>query len=206
MCQNKNNEVARFSFEELKSLSRYKSTSLDRFVKDLESTRDKIMKLSYTERNGLNSDMFILFSRFRINADEQYIEVKANSDFAYILNELTNEFTQFELQEFTSLKSSYSKTMYRLLKQYKSTGYYTVFVKDFRELLDIPVSYRMRDIDTRVFKPIEKELSQFFDSFQIKKIKAKKGNKIERLEFYFMEKTPPIDDLPKVPLYNWLED
>ncbi len=165
MCQNKNNEVARFSFEELKSLSRYKSTYLDRFVKDLESTRDKIMKLSYTERNGLNSDMCILFSRFRINADEQYIEVKANSDFAYILNELTNEFTQFELQEFTSLKSSYSKTMYRLLKQYKSTGYYTVFVKDFRELLDIPVSYRMRDIDTRVFKPIEKELSQFFEPF-----------------------------------------
>lgn len=81
-----------------------------------------------------------------------------------------------------------------------------MFVKDFRELLDIPVSYRMRDIDTRVFKPIEKELSQFFEPFQIKKIKAKKGNKIERLEFYFMEKMPAENNLPKVPLYNWLED
>lgn len=204
--KNKQEEAVEFSFDELRDLSRYNAKDKKRFIQDIRSVNHKLLKLNYSiESEDIISD-FNLFNTFTIYPKENKVIVSVNKDFTFILNELTSEFTQFELQEFTSLKSSYSKTMYRLLKQYKSTGYYTVQTEKFRELLDIPDSYRMSDINRQIFKPIEKELSQFFDPFQIKKIKAKKGNKIERLEFYFMEKMPPIDDLPKVPLYNWLED
>ncbi len=30
-------------------------------------------------------------------------------------------------------------------------------IEDFREILDVPVSYKMGDIDKQVLKPIEKE-------------------------------------------------
>lgn len=85
----------------------------------------------------------------------------------------------------THLKSTYSKNMFRLLKQYKHTGYFKIQIDDFRERLDIPKSYRMTHINQKVLTPIIKELSMIFNNLHISKIKAKKGRKIEWLEFTF---------------------
>ena len=200
----KHTNMVRFTFEELRDLSDYKMTATTHFVKDLENVYDKMLNLKYrVEDTEGTIDKFVLFTKFRINPLKKYVEISVQPELEYILNELTNEFTQFELQEFTNLTSSYSKTMYRLLKQFRSTGFYTIKVTEFRELLDIPKSYRMTHITQKILSPIEKELSQYFDPFQIKKIKAKKGNRIDRFEFYFQEKEC-VTDLPKVPLYNWL--
>ena len=91
----------------------------------------------------------------------------------------------FELKEMTHLKSTYSKNMFRLLKQYKHTGYFKIQINDFRERLDIPSSYRMTHINQKVLTPIINELNFIFKNLHINKIKAKKGRKIEYLEFTF---------------------
>ena len=85
----------------------------------------------------------------------------------------------------THLKSTYAKNMFRLLKQYKHTGYVKINIADFRNRLDIPKTYQMNDITKRVLKPIINELSSIFNNLNINKIKAKKGRKIECLEFTF---------------------
>ena len=90
-----------------------------------------------------------------------------------------------ELKEMTHLKSTYSKHMFRILKQYKHTGYVKIKIDDFRERLDIPNSYRMTNINQKVLAPIIKELGFIFNNLNINKIKAKKGRKIEWLEFTF---------------------
>lgn len=204
--KNTNTSIVRFSFEDLKGLSDYRMTATQHFVKDLESVYDKMLELKYrVEDDDGTIDKFVLFTKFRINPKKKYVEISVQPELEYILNELTNEFTQFELREFTGLSSSYSKTMYRLLKQFKNTGFYTVKITEFRELLDVPKSYRMTHITQKILQPIEKELSQYFDPFIIKKVKAKKGNRIDRIEFYFKEKENNTN-LPHIPLYNWLED
>ena len=43
------------------------------------------------------------------------------------------------------------KICFRLLKQYKHTGYLKISIEDFRERLDVPNSYRMTDINQYVF-------------------------------------------------------
>ncbi|WP_154975177.1 replication initiation protein, partial [Priestia megaterium] len=58
-------------------------------------------------------------------------------------------------------------------------------VEDFRERLHIPNSYRMSNINQFVLTPIIRELSTIFNNLKINKIKAKKGRKIEWLEFTF---------------------
>ncbi|MDU5577632.1 MAG: RepB family plasmid replication initiator protein, partial [Pseudomonas aeruginosa] len=78
-----------------------------------------------------------------------------------------------------------SKHMFRILKQYKHTGYVKIKIDDFRERLDIPNSYRMTNINQKVLAPIIKELGFIFNNLNINKIKAKKGRKIEWLEFTF---------------------
>ncbi|HGN7644482.1 TPA: replication initiation protein [Streptococcus pyogenes] len=116
---------------------------------------------------------------------EEYLEISTHPDLIHLLNSLTEDFTKFELAEMCSLRSSYSKNIFRLLKQFKHTGYLKLKMIDFRERLDIPKSYKMGDVDKRVLKPIIKELVPLFPNIEINKIKAKKGRTIEYLEFTF---------------------
>ncbi|MDN6836641.1 MAG: RepB family plasmid replication initiator protein, partial [Lactococcus lactis] len=172
-------------FDELKHLSNYYSRSQDRFVKDLEHVYDKMLNLTYTERNGKSFKKFVLFTSYEVDVEEQQLAISINSDLKHILNSITADFTKFELQEMTYLKSTYAKNMFRLLKQYKSTGYLKISVEDFRERLDVPKSYRMTDLNKNIFTPIINELSSIFKGLNINKVKAKKGRKIEWLEFTF---------------------
>ena len=191
-----------FTFEDLRELSAYKPTSIKRFSDDLEAVYNKMLQLTYrTEEAGIR-EKFVLFTGYRIDENNQTVDISVNPELAYIINELSSEFTKFELQEFTGIRSSYAKTMYRLLKQYRSTGFYKVKIEDFREILSIPNSYQMSDIDKQVLKPIKNELSEFFDSLKIKKIKARKGNRIAMIVFRFKEK----QEFEPVPMVDWMKD
>ena len=191
-----------FTFEDLRELSAYKPTSIKRFSDDLEAVYNKMLQLTYrTEEAGIR-EKFVLFTGYRIDENNQTVDISVNPELAYIVNELSSEFTKFELQEFTGIRSSYAKTMYRLLKQYRSTGFYIVKIEDFREILSIPNSYQMSDIDKQVLKPIKNELSEFFDPLKIKKIKARKGNRIAMIEFRFKEK----QEFEPVPMIDWTKD
>ena len=173
------------SFEELRHLSNYYHRSQKRFVKDLEHVYDKLLSLTYTERSGLSFKKFVLFTGYEVNVDTQELIVSINPKLKHVLNEITKDFTKFELKEMTHLKSTYSKNMFRLLKQYKHTGYFKIQINDFRERLDIPSSYRMTHINQKVLTPIINELNFIFKNLHINKIKAKKGLKIEWIEFTF---------------------
>ena len=172
-------------FEELKYLSNYYTRSQERFINDLEHVYDKMLNLTYVERNDRSFEKFVLFTSYKVDLDEECLSISVNPDLKHILNSITADFTKFELKEMTHLKSTYAKNMFRLLKQYKHTGYVKINITDFKNRLDIPKTYQMNDITKRVLKPIINELSSIFNNLHINKIKAKKGRKIEWLEFTF---------------------
>ena len=144
-----------------------------------------MLEITYRREDEDVIEFFVLFNHFKIHKTEKYLEISTNPDLKFVLNDITRNFTKFELKELTNLKSSYSKTMFRLLKQYKHTGYLKLSMEDFRTRLDVSKSYQMCDITKRVLKPIINELSSIFNNLNINKIKAKKGRKIEWLEFTF---------------------
>ena len=188
MCnklKEKDTDELKIPFAELKHLSSYEQTEKKRFINDLKRIYDKVLNLTYTEYSGLSFKKFVLFTAYEVNADDEYLTISVNDKLKNILNELTGDFTKFELEELTHIKSTYSKNMYRLLKQYRHTGYFKIHIDDFRERLDVPKSYRMTNVNTSVLKPIIKELSPLFENLKINKVKAKKGRKIEWLEFVF---------------------
>ena len=189
-------EEIEFSFDQLKDLSNYSPTSVKRFMNDLDKTYTKMLGLTYGERTETRIKRFVLFTKFDINADIRTVKIGVNNEFKFLLNDF-EMFTKFELKEFTAINSSYSKTIYRKLKQFKGTGFYTVSIEEFKRLLDIPESYRMYDIDRRILQKSLKELKPLFKSLSYKKEKAKKGNKIERISFIFEEKKQV-----HVPLYD----
>lgn len=194
----------KFSFDDLKDLSDYKMTATKAFVGDLEKLYKDMLNLAYRTEDEDTIQYFVLFNGFKIDKKHKFVEVSVNPELEYVINGLTTEFSKFELSAFTSIRSTYAKTLFRLLMQYRSTGYYVVKIEDFRDLMDIPESYRqMGQIDQKVLKPAMNELQNYFNDLKVTKVKAKKGNKIAKLEFTF---SGLKDDLPKVSLHNWLED
>lgn len=196
-------ESVTFTFEELKELVQYSSRDRNRFILDLATTYAKMLALNFKYESESELVQFVLFTKFRIDKERDLVEVKVNEEFSFILNEITTNFTRYELKDFTYLKSSYSKTMYRLLMQFKSTGFYKVTIEEYRRLLDIPEVYKISHIDQKIFTPIKKELTPLFEYFEIKKIKKKgrgRGGIVSHFEFYFKEKRNL-----QVPLHNWTE-
>lgn len=162
-----------FHFDKLKKLIKY-SDNTSSFVKDLENTYDKLISIKLKIGNERKFVKFVLFTRYSVNSDNQTIDISINKDFAWVLNELNVTFTSFELQEFIELKSSYTKEFFRRMKQFKSTGLWKVSLEDFKQMLDIPSSYKASDIDKRVLMPIENELG-IKHNLKIKKIYSCKG-------------------------------
>jgi len=202
----KGEESVRFSFDQLKDLSDYKATANKRFVDDLKSTYEKILSLRFGRRSesGLTVEMFVMFTRFKINgdADEPYVEIQIFEDALPLLNGL-DEWVRYSLQQFNELQSSYSKTMFRLLKQFRTTGY-TYFTKeDFNELLDIPKSYRESDLNKKVLKPIKEELTPLFRGLVIKKKYGKgRGKPVVGYQFSFKPEEKNADDFSKTQQEN----
>lgn len=184
----KGTNIIEFKFDDLKILSDYKPTAKQRFADDIESVYRKLLSLQFHKKDEHKRVGFVLFTSYDIDLDKETVKIKTNSDFEYILNKLSKEFTRFELEEFTNLRSSYSKTTYRFLKQFRTTGYAIFEIQEFKNLLCIPEKYQMSDIDKKVFKYIKEELSQYFSSLKINKIKKGKSRKITHVEFTWITK------------------
>ena len=170
--RDKGDETVRFSFDQLKELSAYKPTANNRFIDDIESTYQKILGLRFGRRSkdGLHREFFVMFTEFEINghAGDPYVDIKIYPKAIKLLNELES-WVRYALSEFRDLKSSYAKTMFRLLKQFRTTGYAYFSVADFNELLDVPKSYKSSNINQSVLKPIKEELTPLFRGLTVRK-------------------------------------
>ena len=201
--QDKGDEVVRFSFDQLKELSDYKPTANRRFIDDIETTYQKLLHLTFSRisKSGLNREMFVMFTRFKIvgEDEEPYVDVQLHEMAVPLLNNL-EQWVRYSLTEFRELQSGYSKTMFRLLKQFRTTGFAKFQKRDFFELLDIPKSYwnKQANVDSKVLKPIREELTPIFKALKITKEHSKKrGRPIIAYTFTWKPEMKNADDFNK---------
>lgn len=164
-------EEINLTTDEIKKIINYDDRE-NRWVKVLDSIGDKISSLRYIEKSDKKVAYFMIFQRFVIDIDEKTVNLKVSSDFEYIVNKLTRHFTTYELAEFTQIRSTYAKTMYRILKQWRTVGVKEFKIEEFKRLLDMPEYYKPSQINKNVLTPIRKELPQYFKDLKIKVIKA----------------------------------
>lgn len=165
---------------------------------------DRLLACRFRFQDDSRTVQFTLFSGFETDWKTAKLLVAVNPRFSFLLNDLTSQFTRFELAEFTALKSSYAKETYRRLKQYRQTGVWKVSLEEFRRLLDVPKSYRTCDLNERVLKPIQAELGELL-GLRIHKKYAKRGGRgrssLVGFEFEFdPEKVPGGVSAPRVEL------
>ncbi|WP_104708961.1 replication initiation protein [Helicobacter felis] len=155
-----------------------------------------------------------LFKDFTIAYDETeklcYIEVGVNAPYyLHLLNDLSANFTTFQLKTFLSLRSKYAKNLYRLLVRFEDvkkngmcemTTYRNDF-KGFKEFMGIPNNTGIGPLEERILKPACRELGVIFEEgydpknpnrnlpyetiFYVKEKKGR-GGKVVGITFHFM--------------------
>ena len=216
-CRNQGDKIIKMCYDDvLHYVDKRKNITKKELLDIIINLRTNFFKLDFKvikKQGNLKCEAYYnLFSKFEIyineieNLEKQKLEqqfshliLKVNDDFAYIINELTRDFTQFELDEFLYLRGKYSKSLYRLLKCVRKTGYYIKKWSDFKEQMGIPESMRDNMIETRILKPCVEKLSEtikthLFDAripfenleYKFKKESSKRGKpQVTHIEFYF---------------------
>lgn len=197
--RDKGTDIIEFDKYSLAELANYTIEHNQRFEKTITSLEDKLSSMRYKEKTRNSLISIPLFQYFEAHwtddLSELTLKVQVSSKFEYVLNKLEAEFTQFELKQFTNIRSTYAKEMFKQLKQWRTVGRVEYSVNEFREILQIPTSYRATDINQVVIQPIKDELSEYFKALKVKVIKTRKrGNPIVAYEFTWTpEKTSSWD-------------
>jgi len=159
--------VISIDFDYLRQISNYTGHTINGFVSDLKHMCQRIMAINceiIMDNGGFN--IFTLFQQFIADPETHILTVKINSDFTWLLNEFTDRYTTFELQEFIKLQSKYAKNLYRILKQWRTVGQYTFNdINEFREKMDVPKAYSSKRLMEKVITPAVKELDKLDKSF-----------------------------------------
>ncbi len=167
---------------------------------------------------------YMLFSHYSIAMNEEktqlrYLDVGVNTHFyLHLFNQLSANFTTFQLKTFLSLRSKYAKNLYRLLVRFEDVNKlgecevltYKGDFEGFKEFMGIPATMRTDLIDTYILKPACRELGVIFEEgydpknpnrnlpyemiFYTKQKKGK-GGKIVGITFHF--KPHPHADMQK---------
>ncbi|MGL2616963.1 RepB family plasmid replication initiator protein [Helicobacter pylori] len=198
------NTLIRFEPQDLKRMIMVESNLTNRqLLQVLKNLLDNISGANFwiirehVENGEIYEDhtSYMLFKQFEIRIHKptqtiEYLDVQLNDSYQYLLNNLGmgGQYTSFKLLEFQRVRGKYAKTLYRLLKQYKSTGILSVEWSQFRELLDIPKDYEMRNIDQKVLTPAIKELRKIYPFEHLSYKKERKSHdkrKVTHIDFYF---------------------
>lgn len=188
---NKKQDVVTLDTEELRTIISEKK-NLDRWKETVVSVVNKIGELKYHSYTDKAYSLVFPFSKFDVFFDEKKIEIKVSEHFEKIVNVIlkNGEFTFYELEEFVQIKSTYAKTMYRHLKQWRTTGKAEFPIERFREMLDVPESYTSGEVTRRVVFQIIKELSPFFEGLKYEVIKGSgRGTPIKSYVFKFKKQS-----------------
>lgn len=184
----KGSELIEIPLDEIKVMTEYKSTSVERFKSDLVRMNEKLRSCHGIYETDDEIVQFNLFSTFTIVKSRKVLKIRVNPDVAWLLNNTAKEFTSFELQEYVSLDGIYAKALYRLLKQWKTHGCTKKYgVSELKELLSIP-DYETRRFLDKVINPAIEEINKSgaFKNLRCEVIKAKKrGRPVEGYVFRF---------------------
>src|SRR5574344_1933525 len=113
-------QTIRANLRDLQSMVEFSRTSIDDFEQKANSLILKICNPKFSLISDEKIVVFVCFDRLEYNRKTYDLEVHIQDDFYEMMKNYKLGFTRFELAEFVNLSGSYAKTLYRLLKQYRT--------------------------------------------------------------------------------------
>lgn len=185
-----------FTDKELTQKELIGSRTFKDMIKALNIISDSLIKISSTITTEEYTDHVGVFERFRVFNEEKSkvrLMVIVQPEYAFLFNELQDNFTVFELRDFASLRSTRSKTLYRFLKQFRTTGEMYLSLDDVLNFFNVPKNYlrQKKYIKDKILDPATKECSVFFTDLRVESVKEhKRGNPVKGYRWTFKAETP----------------
>ena len=188
--KNKELEEITLSYDELIDLANLKDNKLESSRKYLiiESTKDKLFNIScdvsVESEHGTHSMSFHVFDKWENNEIAKMLTLSISPTFVKFVNN-PQKFLSFPLHDFVMLESNYSKTLYRILKQFDSIGTYKFHsVEQFRELMHIPDTMPNKKIKVLLNQVVSEISNKGYIknlTYSIEKDLKKKGHPIKTI-------------------------
>lgn len=193
--QGRSTDTVAFSTDELRDFIDFAGKSGRRWEEVLTSAASKVMsKMYYIERTERKIRVMALFQMFELDLVKQTLTVQVSMNYEYIINKLQANFTQFELEEFANLRSTYAKSLYRLLKQWRTVGRREFTVEEFRAYMGVPKSYTVKKITQKVIEPIKQEMPTYFKDFTVETVRSRRrGRPITGYVFTWKPEPKPTE-------------
>jgi len=159
-----------------KTSKKLTSTDLKTAVKGLMSKPLEI------ENSSTHWEIFHWFSYFSYK--DGLITCRFDKALKPYLLEIKNRFVVSDLRMILPMRSSYSKRMYLLLKEYSKIGMRTFNVEELQEILKVPKSKKEKysKFKSDVLKKSEADINKFTD-LEIKLSEKKRGKKVIEVTF-----------------------
>jgi plasmid replication initiation protein len=165
----------------------------DAFQKYVKDINKKLASIVIEIDNETECGYFTVFSSLIYSKVDDGLYVRVSEDFVRYFNELVGnaQYTRFITENMMVIRSGYAKELFRQLMAFHSTGWRLFKIKDFRDLLQIPDSYQMSDVDKRILEVAKKELTEkgILESLDWRKESdgslATKGRAVTHIKFYF---------------------
>lgn len=216
LVQGKSTGALSISYRDLRDICHIDSSmTADDFQNHLDKMSDMLLQCSI--RKGDSNSIFKanIFSFFSLSKEKQELKFSVCKDWEYLFNNLQGNFTLFDFMILVKMKSKHSKTLYRMLCQYRGKngeGWWYVPLEEtegspgIKALFEIPeyardkngnikkdkdgnpVQYQNKRILDDYIKPAIKEIinEKGFGEIECTAIKAKKhGSPIEGFQFDF---------------------
>ncbi|WP_104711294.1 replication initiation protein [Helicobacter felis] len=190
----------RFNPQEIRGMMDVPKLDHAGLLKAVHALRDNIKAANFRKiahftqdgREKVKEEDLLLFKSFAIVYDKEslkldYLDVKVNTDhYLYLFNQLSANFTAFQLEIFLKLGSKYAKNLYRLLVRFEDAGdplgecevlTYKGDFEGFREFMGIPKSIGVGLLEDSILKPACRELGHFLPP------PSKRGKKQEDTEY-----------------------
>jgi plasmid replication initiation protein len=135
--------------------------------------------------------MFNWFSYFEYN--NGLITCRFDKDLKPYLLEIKERFVISDLRMILPMRSSYSKRIYLLLKEYAKIGERTFTIKKLQEILVVPTSHRERynKFKVSVLQKAEKDINKFTD-LEVKLSEKKRAKKVVEITYTIKKNTTDL--------------
>lgn len=184
----------KFSVQAMRQMVGYrKHVSMAEFA-DLISNAFKKFLAIHEEIKGLDSNgrplryFASLFDDAIVYEDNLECIVAVSPRFTQLFNNL-ERWTRFSILQYIKIHSNYSKKIFILLKQFRTTGVRYFSVEEFNEKINPPKSYKPWVVNKKIVEPAIEDLAPFFQNLSVTKI-YKKGIRGRKLGGYKFEWKP----------------
>lgn len=180
--QNSQEKFVEIKYEYFRKKLGFLGESNKTIYKFLDNATNKMLLQTIRISDDKKFLKFNFFNEFSSDVEKGILTMQVNSKFLYLINNLIKNYSYIKLEEWLSLKSKYSKLMYKKIREFKKIKYLKFSWFEFKKHLGLEEKTTKYVNDKALFY-IKKELPKFIKNFRFQKTKKEKN--IEFIEFFW---------------------